>query len=111
MALTVTANPPQLVGTRRRVTGTITFDSSYLTGGETFTPANIGLGQLEELEVRPGLGSSTTGYVPVWNRSTSAPKVLALMGDNNNASDGPLIEVASTTDLSAFVCSYEATGY
>ena len=53
-----------------------------------------GLGQLEELEVRPGLGSSTTGYVPVWNRSVSSPLLLVFMGDNNNASDGPLVEVA-----------------
>ena len=39
------------------------------------------------------------GYVFVYDYSNS--KVLAYMGDNNNASDGPLIEVANTTDLSA----------
>lgn len=111
MALTYSVQTPQLVGTKRVVRGTITFDSSYATGGETFATTAIGLGQLTGLTVEAGLGSSTTGYVPVWNRSTSAPKVLALMGDNNNAADGPLIEVASTTDLSALVCGFVAEGF
>lgn len=46
-----------------------------------------------------------------WDRSTSAPKLVAYMGDNNNASDGPLIQVADTTDLSSIVCGIQVTGY
>lgn len=111
MALTYTANPPQLVGTRRTVTGTITFDSSYATGGEAFSPQAIGLSQLTDLVVSPGRDTNTSAMVPVWNRSTSAPTVLAMYGDNNNAADGALIEVPNATNLATLVCAYTATGY
>lgn len=111
MALTISANPPELVGRERVVRATVTFDSSYPTGGEAFTAAQLGLTSLKNVYASAGLGSSTTGYVPVWNRSVSSPLLLVLMGDNDNASDGPLIEVANTTDLSGFVCQVEAVGF
>lgn len=110
MALSYTANPPQLVGTRRRVTGTITFDSSYLTGGEIFDQTKIGLTTLESLIVRSGLGSSTTAYMPVWS-ATTPTKIQVFQGDNTNAAAAPLIECNTTRDLSAFICTYEATGF
>ena len=107
MALTHTADAPDIVSGERVVRGTITFDSSYATGGETFDIVNIGLTMLSHLTFAVG----TSGYVPVWNRSTSAPEAQAFYGDNNNASDGPLIEVPSTTDLSAVTVGYTAIGY
>ncbi len=111
MALTYTADPPQLVGNKRVVRGTVTFDSSYLTAGEAFTPGNVGLTALELLIVSPALGSATPAYVPVWNRSVSSPTIRLFEGDNNNAADAPLIEVTSTTNVSAVVVDYEAYGY
>lgn len=111
MALTIVANPPELIGRERSVKATVTFDSSYVTAGEPFTAAQFGLTSIKNVFAAPGLGSTTTGYVPVWNRSVSSPTLLALMGDNNNASDGPLIEVANTTDLSGFVCQVEVIGF
>lgn len=111
MGLTYSVDQPEVYGRHRRVRGTLTFDSSYPTGGEAFAPTSVGLVQLTELVVRPGIGASTVGYVPTWDRSVSAPKVLVMMGDNNNASDGPLIQVADTTDLSALVIPFEAVGY
>lgn len=106
MALTYSADRQEVVGSQRVIRGTITFDASYPTGGESFTPASVGLTQLNRLNVFP-----SGPYVPAWNRSTSAPLVLVYMGDNNNASDGPLIQVADTTDLSAVVVPFEAVGY
>lgn len=109
MALTfsIDNNGRQLVGTVRTVSGTVTFDSSYVTGGEPFTPAEVGLAYLSDFDCEP----STTGYVPVWDRSTNAPKLMAFYGDNNNASDGPLIEVPAATNLSTVVARFTATGY
>lgn len=107
MALTYTVDNTQLVGTKRMTQGTITYDSSYATGGETVDPHALGLQMLTDLRISP----STGGYIGVWDRSTTAPKLMAFYGDNNNASDGPLIEVPSTTDLSAVVVRYEAWGY
>ena len=34
---------PEVPGSRKESVGTITFDSSYPTGGEAFTPAEFGL--------------------------------------------------------------------
>lgn len=107
MALTYTADAPDIVAGERQVRGTITFDSSYPTGGESFSVTAVGLTALNHLSFQ----TSSSGYVPVWDRSTSAPKVLALMGDNNNSSDGPLIQVADTTDLSAVTVGFTAIGY
>lgn len=107
MALTITVETTEIVGRHREVRGLVTFDSSYPTNGEAVTPADFGLTQLTDLRLEAGPG----GYVPVWNQSTTAAKLKVLMGDNNNASDGPLIEVANTTNLSAVVARYTATGY
>jgi hypothetical protein len=112
MALTVTLDGfPRLLGNRKVVTGTVTFDSSYPTGGESITLIQLGLSALQNLDVTNEYGSSTTAYMVTWNKSATAPKLFAYMGDNNNASDGPFIEVANTTDLSALVCRFEATGW
>lgn len=106
MALSYSLDGPvQYEGTKRVVRGTITFDSSYPTGGEAVTVASLGLVKLEDLTL-----SGDDGYVLRWNRSASSPLILAYMGDNNNASDGPLIEVANTTDLSAVVTRFTAVG-
>lgn len=107
MALTFALDDRQLVGNKRQVSGTVTFDSSYPTNGESFTAADLGLTAITNFEAQP----STVGYVAVWDRSTSAPKLMAFYGDNNNASDGPLIEVPNATSLTTSVHRFVATGY
>ena len=72
----------------------VTFDSSYPTGGESLVAADLDLDSIE-LVIAP----SASGYI--FEYDYSAHKLKALYGDNNNASDGPLIEVPNTTDLSA----------
>ena len=86
--------------------GKITFDSSYPTGGEAITVANFNFsGGILALFLEPSLG----GYVPVWDGTNS--KIKVLYGDYDNVSDGPLIEVPNTTDLSAVVVRFIAFGY
>lgn len=110
MALTYSVNPPQIVGTKRQVTGTITFDSSYATGGEDFDPETVGLVNLENLRVQTGRASTTTAYAVAWNRSTSAAKVQAFWVDTTT--DGaPLQEATAATNLSGLVVDFVATGY
>ena len=107
MALTYTLDDRQLIGTKRCVRGSVTFDSSYVTGGEPFTAADFGLTAITDVEAQ----TSTTGYVIMWDRSTTAPKLMAFYGDNNNAADGPLIEVPNTTNLSTVVARVAVYGY
>lgn len=58
MALTVTLprDGSGLVGNLRWVRGTIDFDSSYPTGGESLTAANLGLRTIDLLLVQPQTG-------------------------------------------------------
>jgi hypothetical protein len=105
MALTFTIQNTVLNGNRRETYGTVTFDASYPTGGEAFTARDAGLDNLEQFT------AAAAGYQLTWNRSASAPKLLAYYGDNNNASDGPLIDVPNTTDLSTVVGTFRAVGW
>lgn len=100
MAATVTKTFEHALGTQWLVVGTISFtgDTSYPTGGEALTvDGNLDLRNLDAIF----FANTNSGYVPVWNGSKTAPKIMVYYGDNNNASDGPLIEVPNATDLSA----------
>ena len=95
---------PEVPGSRKEVLGTITFDSSYPTGGEEFTPAEFGLNRLDWLDLNNG-----QGYVPVWDGSTSAPKVLMY---RQGASAGALTQTPNGTDLATpqITVRFRATG-
>lgn len=106
MALTISTHYPERIGRKKVVRGTMTFDSSYATGGLAFTPKDLGMVTVEEVRAFP----SSSGYVGVWNRSVTAPKMQAFYGDNNNAADGPLIEVPAATNISTVTVQFEAIG-
>lgn len=112
MALTVALDGfPRLLGNRRVVTGRITFDSSYPTGGESLPLTALGLTTVQNIDITNVFASSTTSYVVAWNKSATAPLLQVFFGDNNNAADAAFLEVANTTDLSATVVRFEATGW
>jgi hypothetical protein len=54
------------IGSKRASTGTITFDDSYPTGGESLTPAMIGLGVIDSIHFNHG----EDGYVFKYVHST-----------------------------------------
>lgn len=95
---------PEVPGSRKEVFGVITFDSSYPTGGEAVTLAQLGVNRLDWLEV-----STVNGNVPSWDGSTSSPKVKLFWVDTST--DGaPLAEVPSTTDVSSTTVRFHAIG-
>jgi hypothetical protein len=73
MALTVTKETTGLAGNQYRIIGTIAFDSSYPTGGESLTAANVGLTTLNELELK-----ETSGYTFQWDKANAKVKVYAM---------------------------------
>lgn len=73
---------------------TVTFDSSYPTGGEALTAADFGLSSIVWAHA-----SNASGYVFSYDYTNS--KLLAYRGDNDNAADAPMIEVANAVNLSA----------
>lgn len=105
MALTVTRiYGPDSVGNRYQSVSTIAFDSSYATGGEALTVAQLGLSDDGEvhIEVHP-----SAGYVFEYDHTNN--KVKAYWVDTTT--DGAkMAEVASTTDLSG-VTAARVVGY
>lgn len=106
MALSVSVNRTDSVGRYTKyVTGTITFDSSYPTGGEPLSVSNIKLSsKVEFIQVSPA-----DGYVFEYDYSNG--KVIAYDTTSDATAPAPGKEVANTTDLSAVVCNFIAFGY
>lgn len=71
----------------------IDFDNSYPTGGESLDLSSY-FKELINVQINP-----KSGYVFEYDYTNK--KVMAYYGDNNNAADGPLIEVPNATDLSS----------
>jgi hypothetical protein len=105
MAATVSVvTGPEVPGNRKFVTATVTFDSSYATGGEAITASSLGLNRLDFI-----WAVTQDGYVPSWDGSTTAPKIKLYWVDTTT--DGAaLAEVPSTTDVSAVVVRVFAFG-
>jgi len=93
---------PEVPGNRKMVVGVVTLDSSYATGGEAVTLAQLGLSRLDFLSVTAGIG-----YLPTWNGSVTAPTILVY---RQTAATGALVEVPSTTDMSATTVRFIAFG-
>ena len=94
MALTV-SKAVTTFGDKKVSYGSITFDSSYPTGGEAITAAQLGLSKLSHLQV--GHANTTATRLITWNRSTSAAKLLvytALSTEATNASDQSTVIVS-----------------
>lgn len=95
MGLTVSNLNPGVAGNKRRNTLDITFDSSYPTGGESLTPAALGLVSVDIV-----LATGTGGYVFKYDKANQ--KLLAYTGGS---------QVSDTTDLSSVTTRVEAVGF
>lgn len=83
--------------------GSLAFDSSYPTGGESMTFPGF-------FNVAIVLIEPSAGYIFQYDYTNS--KVLAYYADYDAVADGALIQVANTTDLSALTdVRYVAIGY
>lgn len=75
-------------------------DGAYPTGGTTGFDALVKAKVGDNRDVLAVIPMDCGGYVPVYAPATTG-NLKVYYGDNNNASDGPLIEVPNATDLSA----------
>ena len=85
------AASPENYGIAFRVC-TLTFDSSYPTGGEALAATGV-----EATEIVHVIAPMTSGYVFQWDQANL--KLLAYYADYNAVGDGALIQVPNTTDL------------
>jgi len=106
MALSVSVNRTDTVGRYTKyTTGTITFDSSYPTGGESLTVSNVGLSsKIEFIAV-----TDASGYNFQYDYTNN--KVLAYWPNSDATAPSVGKQVANTTDLSAVTCNFIAFGY
>ena len=95
---------PEVPGNRKFVTATVTFDSSYATGGEAVSLTSLGLNRLDFVWV-----DNTNGYIAAWDGSTTAPKVKLFWVDTT-VDGAALAEVPNTTDVSSVVARLFAFG-
>lgn len=136
MALTVTINKTDTVGRYLKVkTGTITFDSSYPTGGEPLTKSDLGFSNsVETFVASPNGGlifeydftnSKLEAFYPTGGGATpaslAAPAVTVPSGATAVTSSaaqpnlvetaGIAAEVGNTTNLSTITTYFIAFGY
>lgn len=96
---------PEVPGSRKEVYGTVTFDSSYPTGGEAVSLADLGLSRLDWLSVE-----GTDGHVPAWNGSATAPKIKLFVADYDDTGKSPLAEVTNGGNTTGVVARFRAVG-
>lgn len=94
MAAVVTTLFKDEVEQRRMHVVTIALDSSYPTGGEALTAAQVGLTRIDH-----AILGTEDGFVFRWDQANS--KIMAYYADYDAVADGALIEVPDTTDISS----------
>lgn len=109
MALSISYTEPveEFTGQIVTVDGTITFDSSYLTGGEAFAPSSIGLSSILNLQLTVSVPLTATELVtPAYDSANDAIQLFWTGG----ALSSELDEITSATDVSAVVLNFVAKG-
>lgn len=96
VALTLSETRKGAMGDLAYWFGAVTFDSSYASGGESFTPANAGMSVIDTLQVTSD--HDTTSYMVAWDKS--ADKLMLF----NSAGDGDPFDEAGADDASGFTC-------
>lgn len=77
----------------------VTFDSSYDTGGESLTPAMVGMAKFDIVLVSPD-ANALPGHVVQYNYTTQK---LMVFVEEAVAAGGPLLEIAAASNLSTLV--------
>lgn len=98
MAFTATQIGKEVVGRDRVVTTDLDI-TSYATGGEAPTLAQLGVNRLIDLEVRGPV--TTTRWRAQWDGSLTAPKIIVSGQEPTNATVGVIVfsEVAAATNV------------
>lgn len=95
MALTYVEEVRTVAKAERMVVTTVTFDASYATGGESLTPADLGLNRID------WLSATTDGsFAVVWDKANNKLKAYTNAG----------AEVTNATSLATLAVRILAVG-
>lgn len=87
----------------------VTFDSSYATGGESLTPASVGMSSFTFVD--PQVDASVAAHAGrIIQFDYTANKLLVFV-EEAVAAGGPLLEAAAATDLSTLVVRVLCVGH
>jgi hypothetical protein len=104
MAVTFTDDYMGVVGARKVWRGTVTFDTSYPTGGESVSVGDLGFSvEIESLHI---VSNDEAGISASWDATNSKIKLF-----DEDGTSGIEAEFASTGDASANIVSIEAFGF
>ena len=95
MALTFVDDARSVIRNKRMVVASVTFDSSYPTGGEPLTASDLGLNTIDYLSATTDGSNAVT-----WDKANNKLKVFTAAG----------AEVANAVNLSAVVVRILAIG-
>lgn len=98
MAFTVTINESYVEGNHKVRSGTLGFDSSYATGGEAITAAEVGLSQITSFQIQP-FGGFVYNYVPDTTGSSVSGKIMAYW--TGSTTSGAFAQVTNTGNMSS----------
>ena len=106
MALTVSIDHRTVEGNLRVIYATITFDTSYPTGGEALDPVtDLGVTSLIRMEIAPA-----AGYVFEYDYTNNKVKVYGQEPTSATTGVIALSEVANATNLSTVSTKIKAYG-
>lgn len=97
MALTVTINKRTVIGDRRSVVADVDFDSSYPTGGESLSAADLGLKKVELVLASPNSGFSFEYDYTNSKLKAMCPGVVTTAAGAGTLDDFPLSGTGATS--------------
>lgn len=111
MALTLTEVNRFVIGDRKMAIYDVLFDASYPIGGEAVTAANFRF-DLEITHVFDFVArdpdTADNAFLGTFDKANL--KLMLFYSDNNNAADGPLIELPDTTSAAAYTARITLIG-
>ena len=115
MALTVEATTPQsgldVWGRQKVVISTVTFDDAYDTGGESFTPAMVGLSEFTFVSASCDAANLAGAYVIQYDYTNQTLAVYGVEQDADAATTETLDEEDSLADLSGMTVRVLCVGH
>lgn len=93
------------------VRGVLTMSSSYATGGDTMTPASVGLGIITKLDIASGEPTALTTSYLLSAVQTSGPTVAKVQAFVTGSASGVAFsEVTNATNLATVAAPFIAFG-
>ncbi|TAK94594.1 hypothetical protein EPO05_06125 [Patescibacteria group bacterium] len=106
---------PSSDGNVRKVFGKMTFSNSYASGGDTFDPIDMGLAQLDMLQINPAVDATPIILIPVCLNTYPVPSTRTSSGSTAPLGRVALFlqdftQVTATTNESTFSADFVAWG-